>query len=81
MRRSFQRFFRTISELGIVHVSSSNYLLLRLEQALNAHGSIAAGKKGCVLSLYVSFHPCLAARKLYHSVGQEWGYQICGNGS
>ena len=58
MCRSFQCFFTTISELGIVHVSSSNYLPLGLEQALNAHGSIAVGKKGCVLSLYIPFRPC-----------------------
>ena len=61
MRRSFQRFFRPISELGIHHVSSCNYLPLGPGQALSvlsARGSIASRKKGRVLSLYVSFRPC-----------------------
>ena len=58
MHRSFQRFFRPISELGIHHVSSCNYLPLGPGQALSARGSIASRKKGRVLSLYVSFRPC-----------------------
>ena len=45
MRRSFQRFFRPISELGIHHVSSCNYLPLGPGQALSARGSIASRKK------------------------------------
>ena len=50
MRRSFQRFFRPISELGIHHVSSCNYLPLGPGQALSARDLIASRKKGRVLS-------------------------------
>ena len=63
MRRSFQRFFRPISELGIHHVSSCNYLPLGPGQALSARGSIASRKKGRVLFFVRFVSPLLSSTK------------------